>query len=198
MAVVVRPQLARPLPSTGTRLLTIVCSLADDFSRHVADDADAGKLWRGMIPQSSYAPGEVIDLTLSALQCNDDPQPHAGTACLRRFATPTFVLAGEPLTADGARLPPQALTSFFESSQYNLLLDASAVVTFPTDTCSFEEGTAWQEVVVEDDAGAMLAKLGWSLTLVDGCWRTDDVSWHDFRDEFRPGIGQVEWDRSFG
>ena len=44
----------------------------------------------------------------------------------------------------------------------------------------------------------MLAKLGWTLRREDGCWLIDDVTWHDFREGFRPGIGQVEWDRSFG
>ena len=66
--------------------------------------------------------------------------------------------------------------------------------------CSFEEGQAWQEVVLEAAGdGEMLAKLGWSLARDDdGCWRTSEVAWHDFRPGFRPGIGQVEWDRSFG
>ena len=31
-----------------------------------------------------------------------------------------------------------------------------------------------------------------------GCWVTDQVTWHDFRDSFRPGIGQEEWPRICG
>ena len=44
-----------------------------------------------------------------------------------------------------------------------------------------------------------LAKLGWSLVRDGGgCWVTDDISWHDFRDSYRPGLGQEEWPRICG
>ena len=186
--------------SSSPSRAALICSLVEDFSRRSRADADAGKLWTGPEPTASLSPGEVICLTLTALQANDDPQPHAGCALLRRFATSDFVLAGEPVTASGARRPVQILSAFFANSQYNLLLDPTVVARFPTDMCSFEEGQAWQEVVLEAAGdGEMLAKLGWSLARDDdGCWRTSEVAWHDFRPGFRPGIGQVEWDRSFG
>ena len=79
---------------------------------------------------------------------------------------------------------------------------------------SLDDDSAWQEVCLEGISGGqesssrstqhgegeLLAKLGWSLVRRrrDGCWVTDALSWHDFRMEFRPGIGEVEWDRSFG
>lgn len=176
-----------------------LCSLADEFRSSLdASNASQGSLWAGPHPSSSYSPEAVISLTLEALQRNNDPQPHAGTALLRRFSTPTFTLAGEPIPASGSRVSPQALSSFFSTSQYGLLLNNSVVVTFPTEICSFDEGSAWQEVVLESPGGSMLAKLGWSLTRSGGCWLTSEVMWHDFRDGWRPGIGQVEWDRSFG
>ena len=174
------------------------CSLANEFSR-ANEAAVAGVLWDGPSPSPSLAPSRVVELILAALQRNDEPQPASGVALLRRFATPEFCLAGEPRCADGMRVTPQELSRFFACSQYNLLLDPNVVVHFPSEICSFEDAQAWQEVNLETDDGQMLAKLGWSLQRDDdSCWRTYELSWHDFRDEFRPGIGQVEWDRSFG
>ena len=68
--------------------------------------------------------------------------------------------------------------------------------------------------------GKKLATLGWELRRTmppddltsgaglasgesdrssDGCsWLTHSITWHDFREAWRPGIGQEEWDRSFG
>ena len=45
-----------------------------------------------------------------------------------------------------------------------------------------------------------LVKLGWELSRreADGCWVTRAWHWHDFRDEFRPGLGQEEWPRICG
>ena len=82
-----------------------------------------------------------------------------------------------------------------------LLEPDSYIATFPTDTFSLDDDGAWQEVHLEspDGSGEVYAKLGWSLRKRgDGCWLTDEVSWHDFREEWRPGIGEEEWDRSFG
>ena len=116
----------------------------------------------------------------------------------RRFSSATFLLAGE---ASSPRLTPQGLTRFFETSQYGLLLESNAYrVTYPSDLVSLDDKHAWQEVCLEEaDGDELLAKLGWALLRRgDGCWVTDTLSWHDFRPEFRPGIGEEEWDRSFG
>ena len=85
--------------------------------------------------------------------------------------------------------------------------------SFPQETVSLDGETAWQEVWLEGAGGRgrydpepplaegeVLAKLGWSLrrSRAHGGWVTEALSWHDFRPAFRPGIGEVEWDRSFG
>lgn len=45
----------------------------------------------------------------------------------------------------------------------------------------------------------VLAKLGWELAKDElGCWRTERIDWHDFRDQFRPGWQQEEWPRICG
>lgn len=123
-------------------------------------------------------------------------------ALLRRFSSDSFALAGEPSTPAARRLPPPALTAFFEESQYGLLLDSEGSSwSFPSEACSWDEESTWQEVIFEsvDGEETLLAKLGWSLVRdSSGCWVTDDCSWHDFRPEFRPGIGQEEWPRICG
>ena len=158
--------------------------------------AAAGTLWEGPVPRPDLGPLDVIVMTLEALRANDDRQPSAGTAFLRRFSTDEFMLAGEAV-----RLPPQGLTAFMAASQYCLLLEPDGVsCVFPSDMCQLDHNQAWQEVVLEDRDGEMLVKMGWELEKrpSDSCWLTCAISWHDFRDAFRPGIGQEEWDRSFG
>lgn len=167
---------------------------------------ESGALWEGPTPDASFSPQEVIALTLRALQDNDSPQPNSGTALLRRFSSSDFAFAGEPHQANGRRLAPPELTAFFASTQYNLLLEPSCYSqwSFPSETCSFDDSEAWQEIRFEtlaDGRGenTLLAKLGWSLVRDrDGCWLTDEVTWHDFRDSYRPGIGQEEWPRICG
>ena len=165
---------------------------------HLLQQEEAGELWDGPVPEPHLGPLDVISLTLLALSRNDiAAQPHAGTALLRRFSTSTFALVGEPQP----RQTPRELSAFFASSQYNLFLQQEGVsIAFPSDLVSFGDNDAWQEVVLEDTrSGEMLVKLGWSLVRrSDGCWVTDKISWHDFRPGWRPGLGEVEWDRSFG
>ena len=203
------------MPSLQVMLLLCAPSLlaalaiSDDFARKVGESGllrpaasralESGWLWSGPEPGPEYSPVQVIELTLSALRSNDEPQPSAGTALLRRFSTADFALPGEP-TEPERRLTPQDLTKFFCESQYGLLLDGAYRAAFPSDTVELDEDCAWQEVGLEaPEDGELLAKLGWSLRRrSDGCWLTDAVSWHDFRTGFRPGIGEEEWDRSFG
>lgn len=188
-------------------------SLRDEFAKRAKDsgllrptalqDAEAGLLWAGAVPQPEYSAVDVIELTLRALRNNDDPQPHAGTALLRRFATADFHVPGEPMSP---RLQPQELTAFFETNQYGLLLKRNEyLASFPSDTVELDDTRAWQEVCLEapadgDGEEPLLVKMGWSLVRrgADGCWVTEAISWHDFREGFRPGIGEEEWDRSFG
>lgn len=201
--------LAVTLPAPRWRCIRCNDSINDDFARKATasgllrptalQQAEAGTLWEGAVPAPEYSDRDVIELTLRALQHNDEPQPHAGTALLRRFSTSECCLPGEPTDP---RLAPQGLTAFFESSQYGLLLASGAyTATFPTDAFSLDDACCWQEVHLEapDGSGEVFAKLGWSLRRRgDGCWLTDAVSWHDFREGWRPGIGEEEWDRSFG
>ena len=205
------------LSSSGpTRGICTMSGSLDDFARkaeqaglfrpEAARSHESGTLWQGTQPSAAYSPQEVIELTLSALQNNDDPKPHSGTALFRRFSSERFALAGEPRPDDDRRLSPPELTAFFRSSQYGLLLEPACYSqwAFPSETCSFDDDEAWQEVVFESQAGrrgenTLLAKLGWSLVRDGGgCWVTDDISWHDFRDSYRPGLGQEEWPRICG
>ena len=190
-------------------MLVLLTSLSEDFAKRAEQSGllrpaalqrvESGTLWDGSVPEPAYTPQEVISLTLDALQSNDEPQPSFGTALLRRFSTEEFQMAGEP-----QRLPPPALTAFFTTNQYNLLLDREgASWYFPAETCSFDDENAWQEVRFESDGAAagenaLLVKLGWSLVRSKGCWLTESVDWHDFRPDFRPGIGQEEWPRICG
>ena len=76
-------------------------------------------------------------------------------------------------------------------------------LSLPSDTVFAEEDgveTAFQEVQLDAvGGGPMLAKLGWELERTPpGFWLTSRVSWQDFRDGFRPGIGREEWTRAYG
>ena len=88
------------------------------------------------------------------------------------------------------------------SCQYHLLLEPYEL-SLPSDTVFAEEDgveTAFQEVQLDAvGGGPMLAKLGWELERTPpGFWLTSRVSWQDFRDGFRPGIGREEWTRAYG
>ena len=71
--------------------------LTDEFAKRATEsgllrpaairEAESGALWDGPTPERHYEPLDVIELTLRALRSNDDPQPHAGTALLRRFSS---------------------------------------------------------------------------------------------------------------
>jgi len=74
-------------------------------------------------------------------------------------------------------------------------------IEFPQDTLDYYDGTAWLECRLRDGkSDALLAVLGWSMKRRedDGAWLIDGIDWQDFRDEYRPGIGRVEWERICG
>ena len=181
------------LLSTGDRSVARGWSAVDARVR-----ASRGRgLWDGPEPARELSPSDVIRLTLHAMQHNPVPVPHSGTALLLRFSTPDLTLAGIPRPV--CQLTPAELTASFGSSQYNLLLAPDMAPEFPSDMISLDGLTAFQEVsLLAADDSAKLATLGWELCRVDGCWLTSGISWHDFREGWRPGIGQEEWDRSFG
>jgi hypothetical protein len=185
----------------------------DDVDQQYADlarDVSRGfRAWRGPVPSPELAPRDVVRITLEALRRPDDANDHAGPATLLRFARDGFAPAGAP-SHDSAMAPltPARLAPLFDDpqSQYRLLRSRDALVSFADEDGPFlsDEDEAFDELVFEDmlelGGDAPLAKLGWELRrdASDGCWRTSAWHWHDFRDDFRPGIGQEEWPRICG
>ena len=157
--------------------------------------------------RSNSTPQEVISVTLNALKANDVPVKDTGTSLLLRFASDRFKLQMRWMigTAQSAAVLSSSLRK--SNSQYNLLF-CPYDFSFPSDTYHIDKGRAFQEVQLEScqdlstlrpGGVSLLAKLGWELIRDEqGCWRTDMISWHDFRDEYRPGEGQEEWPRICG
>ena len=71
------------------------------------------------------------------------------------------------------------------------------VLEFPFEPLDYDDGTAWLECQMRDKrTHQLLVITGWTLQRRDdGAWLVDAVTWHDLRDEFRPGVGQTEWMR---
>ena len=212
--------LHRPKRTAAPHACAARSELNDEASSLATASRD-GLLWDGPSPAPHLEPRTVVALVLGALQRNDTPVRHSGTAHLRRFCTPSFELAGIPDDA-----PPQQLSALFSepNSQYGLFLDSTVAFTYPSDV--FDLGDkAFQDVALEATVGTswgrpgqVLAKLGFELARVDmaaaksvaggtgwprgsacsGCWLIESIIWHDFRDGFRPGIGQEEWTRICG
>jgi hypothetical protein len=75
------------------------------------------------------------------------------------------------------------------------------VPTFPSDPLEYPDGTCWLECRFRSkEDNSLLVTTGWNLQKrkSDGAWLVDGIDWHDFRDEFAPGIGQEEWNRICG
>jgi hypothetical protein len=182
--------------------VTALCSLSDSWARVNAEARRGEAVWAGPTPAKQLDPWDVITLVLGALQRNNFPHPHAGSACLLRFSTDDCRLAGAP----ASRPAPDQLTNFLSVTQYHLLLDEAATFDFPSDCLQLDEEHAFQDMALfsSHDQAAVDAKLGWSLRRepeADGrraCWLVSDLTWHDFRPRFRPGIGQEEWPRICG
>lgn len=71
------------------------------------------------------------------------------------------------------------------------------ILEFPFEPLDYDDGTAWLECQMRDKrTNQLLVITGWTLQRRDdGAWLVDAVTWHDLRDEFRPGVGQTEWMR---
>ena len=87
--------------------------------------ADSKKTWRGtydilgrrgQVPSAQYSAKEVVDIVVTALGCNDDPQLDHGACTALSFRSP-----GGPL-AD-ASLDPASYGQFLRSNEYSALLD---------------------------------------------------------------------------
>ncbi len=169
-------------------------------------------------PRPEYSPRDVCRLTLGALARPHVPRAYAGAATLARFSADGFAPAW-PWSARALPPPPPVLSALFDDprSQYNLLVHPRRFeVVFASDEPFCADGeSAFEEIHLQaaplggGGAAALvpgrgehgcLVKLGWELTKreADGCWVTSAWHWHDFRDEFRPGLGQEEWPRICG
>ena len=154
--------LHRPKRTAAPHACAARSELNDEASSLATASRD-GLLWDGPSPAPHLEPRTVVALVLGALQRNDTPVRHSGTAHLRRFCTPSFELAGIPDDA-----PPQQLSALFSepNSQYGLFLDSTVAFTYPSDV--FDLGDkAFQDVALEATVGTswgrpgqVLAKLG--------------------------------------
>jgi len=162
------------------------------------------------LPGPHLAPEEVITQTLKRLQNNDDPYTDSGVETLIRLASDRFKLQLRWLGTPAHK--PRALSQVLrnENSQFHLLM-CKYDHHFPLDTFYIDENRAFVDVQFDAPLGGktgdktgrvwngMLAKVGFEmLRREDGVWMFDVIIWHDFRDCFRPGIGQEEWPRICG
>lgn len=164
----------------------------------------APRSWLASVrPSPDLSSTDAIELQLLAMQGGD---VEAGAELWLRFASASFALAG--VTPWSARALARAVHD--AGSQYALLTDARLEIDFPTEPVE-ELGAddrperCWHEVELLlrvdgiDAEGFTAAKLGWSCEWDAACgWRTQSISWHDFRPDHRPGIGQEEWPRVCG
>lgn len=127
------PPLTRRLPTCN--LASASSSSIDDVTKErAAEDplfaefmrgADSKKTWkgtydilgrRGQVPKTEYSIKDVVNIVVTALGCNDDPQLDHGACTALSFRSP-----GGPL-AD-ASLDPASYGSFLRSNEYCALLD---------------------------------------------------------------------------
>ena len=162
-----------------------------------------------VVPGVGLEPEQVISQTLKLLQHNDEPYCDAGVEVLLRLASDRFKLQLRWLV--GSSQKAGVLSSVFRNpdSQFHLLM-CSYDHHFPLDTYYIDDNRVFVDVQFDAPEGGggdgkgrkwhgMLAKLGFEMVRrEDGVWLFDSIIWHDFRDGFRPGIGQEEWPRICG
>lgn len=162
-----------------------------------------------VLPGPQMGPEDVISHTLRRLQNNNQPFYDSGVELLLRLASTRFQLQLQWLV--GSSQQTKALSSVLrnEDSQFHLLL-CKYEHHFPSDIYYIDDNRAFVDVQFDapeggggDETGrvwtGMLAKLGFEMVRrEDGVWLFDSIIWHDFRDGFRPGIGQEEWPRICG
>ena len=147
----------------------------------------------GLTPSDAFEPIDVAALTLRALRSNDSPHPESGTRFLLRFSTDEFLPAG---VDDRGALAALARD---RRSQYHLLFDGNYEADLEDDLLELGDD-AFLNVRFEDEDGELAVRRGWEFQRreAEGCWLTSRWHWHDFRPEFRPGVGQEEWTRICG
>lgn len=137
-----------------------------------AIDAEYGALHRGLAPSDAFTPLDVAALTLRSLRRRGAAFP---------LATAEFSPAG------GA-----------ECAQYDLLVDGGYVCDLEDDVLDLGDTAFLQARLDDASTGELLVRLGWDFVRRDGCWLTSGWSWHDFRPDFHPGVGQEAWTRICG
>lgn len=161
-------------------------------------------------PNPNLSPSEFVTKILEALLHPDEPLPDSGFRLLLRASTPQWrksILksvaapyhAHEELVASALATPMQKSTN-----QFGILVGSDEeqeefTISFPSDTVEdSEDDTCWLECRLQSVRdNKLLVVMGWHLRRreMDGAWLIDKLDWHDFRDAFRPGIGQEEWAR---
>jgi hypothetical protein len=156
-----------------------------------------------------------VEAILRGLWDSDDPLPDSGFLLLLRTATPSW--RNKILKSIGApthdRVSWELISSALGAAmsrprnQFGMLvasddqLESSEMpyaLDFPFEPLDYDDGTAWIECRMRDSKTKdLLVITGWSLKKRedDGAWMVDSITWHDLRDEYRPGIGQTEWTR---
>ena len=168
-------------------------------------------------PNVNCSPEKLVEAILRGLWDSDDPLPDSGFLLLLRTATPSWRtkilksigapthhkrtinwdLISSALGAAMARPRNQfgilvAAPDDQESKEMPYFLD------FPFEPLDYDDGTAWIECRMRDQkTNELLVITGWTLQQreEDGAWMVDSITWHDLREEYRPGIGQTEWMR---
>lgn len=150
----------------------------------------------------------ACDFVQDLLQCildNEDPLPDAGFRLLLRTATDEwkgqlFKSVGAPAGAS-EEVVASALGEAIgrPDNQFALLVGEAEeyVPTFPFEPLDYFDGTAWVECRLRDKQDdSLLVSTGWELRRnQDKAWVVNGIVWHDFRDQYRPGVGQEEWMR---
>lgn len=166
-------------------------------------------------PNADCSPEELVTEILTALWSSDDPLPDSGYLLLLRTATKQW--RKQILKSIGAptagEVDWQRVSSALGAAiarprnQFGLLVagdeddeeEMPYLLDFPFEPLDYEDGTAWLECQMRDKrTNELLVVTGWSLKRrEDGPWLVDSITWHDLRDEFRPGVGQKEWMRVY-
>lgn len=168
-------------------------------------------------PNANCSPEEVIEEILTALWDSDNPMPDSGFLLLLKTATKqwrTQILQAIGAPSNG-EVDWQVVSSALGAAigrpqnQFGILvagdneddndapMEKPYFLEFPFEPLDYDDGTAWLDCRMRDkETNELLVITGWSLKKRDdGAWLVDSISWHDLRDEFRPGIGQTEWMR---
>jgi hypothetical protein len=166
-------------------------------------------------PNANCSPEDLVTEILTALWESDDPLPDSGFLLLLRTATKQWrkqILKsiGAPTTGEvDWQLISSALGAAIArpQNQFGLLVagdegeqeEMPYWLNFPFEPLDYDDGTAWLECQMRDkQTNELLVTTGWSLKRrEDGPWLVDSITWHDLRDEFRPGVGQREWMRVY-